>query len=419
MAANFNPRIRHAVHARALTVNQTMNQTMNQTFVTILLGLLLGIQPIATDLYLSALPSIQSNLGSSLQQTQLTLSSMMLSFGFAQLVLGPLSDRFGRRPVLLWGVGFFTLAAAATAISASIEALIVARVLQGAAMGAAVMSGRAITRDLFEPERAAVVMSKALTGLGVIALCASLLGSLLTEYMGWRATLSAMAVFGGVLWLVIGLKYKETLQTPNPTAMQLGPLFKNAVTIVSHPGFQVYSIISVSSYGALFSFLAGSPFAFMQVLGLSKLQYGVSMMFMPFFYILGTFFCRRLLRRYGLQMAIKRAAWMVLLSGGVICLLPLLGYVSIGGVLIPFYLFIFGHGVMQSCGQSGSVAHFPMMAGTAAAVNGFLMMVFAFATGFWLGQHPSALVSMTSSIGLWCAVLSATAWFLVPRFGKV
>jgi MFS transporter, DHA1 family, multidrug resistance protein len=392
---------------------------MNPHYITILLAMLLGIQPIATDLYLSALPSIQSDLLASVQQTQLTLSSMMLSFGCAQMVLGPLSDRFGRRPVLLWGVGFFTLAAAATAIAASIEFLILARILQGAAMGAAVMSGRAITRDLYDPEGAAIVMSKAFTGLGVIALCSALLGSLMTEFAGWRYTLGTMAVFGAALWVVIFLRYTETLRTPNPQAMQLRQLFNNALRIGSHHGFQVYSFISISSYGALFSFLAGSPFALMQVLGLSKLQYGLCMMVMPVFYIAGTVYCRQQLRQYGLQMAVKRAAWMMLLAGASVSGLPLAGVQQLWGILIPFYVFIFAHGVMQSCGQSGSVAYFPSMTGTAAAFNGFLMMLFAFATSFWLGTHANSVQPMTNSMGVWCALLSITAWCLVPRFGKV
>ncbi len=397
-----------------------MNLRMTQTFVTILLGMLLGIQPIATDLYLSALPSIQTNFHASIGQTQLTLSALLLAFGSAQLVLGPLSDRFGRRPVLLWGVGFFTAASMLTALAQSIEWLIAARIVQGAAMGAAVMSGRAITRDLFEPERAAIVMSKAFTGLGVTALCASLFGSLLTEFAGWRYTVSGMAVFGAALWLMIYKGYAETLQTPNPRAMQLGSLYRNIVAIGSHTGFRVYSFISITSYCALFSFLAGSPFVLMTVLGLSKLQFGFCLMLMPLFYISGTIYCRRLLRRYGLQAAVQRAAWMILLAGAAMSGLALAGLQQLWSVMVPFYLFIFAHGVMQTCGQSGAVAHFPHMAGTAAALNGFLMMIFAFVTGLWIGtQLDGTVLGMTNSMGFWCLLLSATAWFLVPKFGKV
>ncbi len=132
---------------------------MSQKFITVLLAMLLGIQAIATDLYLSALPSMQANLSATIGQTQLTLSAMMLAFGSSQLFLGPLSDRFGRKPVLLWGVALFTLSGLATAFASSITWLIALRALQGVGVGAAVMSGRAVLRDLFAPERGAMVMS--------------------------------------------------------------------------------------------------------------------------------------------------------------------------------------------------------------------------------------------------------------------
>jgi MFS transporter, DHA1 family, multidrug resistance protein len=113
---------------------------------------------------------------------------------------------------------------------------------------------------------------------------------------------------------------------------------------------------------------------------------------MPAFYISGTIYCRRLLRRYGLQEATKRAAWMILLAGLAISGLAQAGVLTLWAIMLPFYLFIFAHGVMQSCGQSGSVAHFPHMAGTAAAFNGFLMMVFALSPVFglvliWMIRH--------------------------------
>ena len=112
---------------------------MQPATIVLLLALLLGIQPITTDLYLPALPALSQGLGASMAQSQLTLSALLLAFGCAQLVLGPLSDRFGRKPILLWGLAAYVLAAVAGVLAPSIELLIVARTVQGAAMGAAVM----------------------------------------------------------------------------------------------------------------------------------------------------------------------------------------------------------------------------------------------------------------------------------------
>ena len=131
---------------------------MQPATIVLLLALLLGIQPITTDLYLPALPALSQALGASMAQSQLTLSALLLAFGCAQLVLGPLSDRFGRKPILLWGLAAYVLAAVAGVMAPSIELLIVARTVQGAAMGAAVMCARAVVRDLYAPAAGARVM---------------------------------------------------------------------------------------------------------------------------------------------------------------------------------------------------------------------------------------------------------------------
>ena len=158
------------------------------------LALLLGLQPVTTDMYLPAFPLLTRELGAGMAQAQLTMSALILAFGVAQLVWGPLADRLGRRPVLLLGLALYALASAGCVLAGSIEALVVWRALQGAAMAAAVVCARAIVRDLYEPVQGAQVMSLALTGLGVIALASPLLGGVMANAVGWRGVL---ALVGG------------------------------------------------------------------------------------------------------------------------------------------------------------------------------------------------------------------------------
>ena len=154
---------------------------MSPALVVLVLALLLGLQPMTTDLYLPALPALTADLGARMAQAQLTLTALLLAFGLSQLVWGPVSDRFGRRPVLLAGMSSYVLASIGCALSPSIDTLIAWRVLQGMAMGAAVMCGRAIVRDLYEPAEGATVMSKGLSGLGIIACLSAPVGSLLAS----------------------------------------------------------------------------------------------------------------------------------------------------------------------------------------------------------------------------------------------
>lgn len=391
---------------------------MSATLIIVLLSLLLGIQPIATDLYLPALPAIKAEFGAALSQVQLTLSALLLAFGASQLVWGPLSDRFGRRPILLWGIATFTLAGLGCVMSSSMQELIVWRALQGAAMGAVVMCARAIVRDLYTPETGARVMSKALTGLGVLALGSAPLGGLLTDLFSWHAAMMLVVGYGTVALGLVAWKFKETVQFKNPHALQARVLVNTWWHILKHPTFVAFTCVSVGTYGGLFTFLASSSFVFMDVLGLTRWHYSFLLFSMSLTYILGTFFCRWLLVRFGVQKTVAIAALFTLLGGGLMAMNAWLGWQSVLSLMGPFYLYVFAHGIHQPCSQSGAVGPFPKAAGAASALGGFLMMAAAFTTGLWLGAaKDDSVMPMAQSIAFWSVITALAAWVLVQRRG--
>ena len=392
---------------------------MTPGLVVLVLSLLLGIQPITTDLYLPALPSLTEGFAAPVSHAQLTLTTLLLAFGISQLVWGPLSDRYGRRPVLLWGLGAYTLASIGCALAASMPLLIVWRTVQGAAMGAAVMGARAIVRDLYTPETGARVMSKGLTGLGVIACACAPLGGLLSDVLGWRYALTALAVFGALSLAVVALRFEETLAVRNPLALRPASLLATWLSILRHPAFLTYSALSTASYAGLFSFLAASSFVFIKVLGLSRTEYGLVMFSMAFVYILGTFMCRRLLPRFGVRRSVAIAGALTLTGGTLMGALAWAGLHNGWAIMLPFYLFMLAHGVHQPCGQSGAVAPFPQAAGAASALNGFLMMVAAFAVGGWIGTRLDGTVfPLTNGVWFWSVCIATVSWTLVRRYGE-
>nr|MDP2192251.1 multidrug effflux MFS transporter [Rhodoferax sp.] len=392
---------------------------MQPGLIVLILSLLLGLQPITTDLYLPALPALTEGFGAPMAQAQLTLTALLLAFGLSQLVWGPLSDRFGRRPILLVGLTAYVLASIASTLSPSMGMLIVWRTVQGAAMGAGVMCARAIVRDLYTPAQGARVMSKGLGGLGVIACLSAPLGGLLSDLFSWREALLTLAVFGAVCLALIALRYEETVPQKNMTALQPATLLRTWLTILRNPTFVAFSALTSASYGGLFTFLASSSFVFIQVLGLSKTQYGLLMFSMSFAYILGTFLCRRLLSRFGVRGAVAIAGALTLSGGTLMGVLALSGLHTGWAIMLPFYLFMLGHGVHQPCGQSGAVGPFPQTAGAASALNGFLMMVAAFAMGSWLGTHMDGTVfPLALGVWFWSVLIALTAWTLVQKHGK-
>ena len=383
------------------------------------MSLLLGLQPVTTDLYLPALPALTEGFAAPMAQAQLTLTALLLAFGLSQLIWGPLSDRFGRRPVLLVGLSAYVLASIACTLAPSMAALIVWRTVQGAAMGAGVMCARAIVRDLFTPLQGARAMSKALSGLGVIACLSAPIGGALTDLFSWRIALLALAIFGAVNLGLVALRFSETVPQKNPRALEPATLVQTWWMILRHPTFLAFSALSTASYAGLFTFLAAGSFVFIKVLGLSKTEYGLLMFSMAFAYLAGTFLCRRLLPAFGVRKTLVIAGALALGGGTAMGLLALAGVHNSWAIMLPFYLFMLGHGVNQPCSQSGAVGPFPQAAGAASALNGFFMMVAAFGVGSWLGQRMDGTVyPLVYGVWFWSVLIALTAWTVVQRYGK-
>lgn len=395
---------------------------MTAGVVVLILAALLGIQPVTTDLYLPALPALTEGFGASMAQAQLTLTALLLAFGLSQLVWGPLSDRFGRRPVLLVGLAIYIVAAVGSTMAPSMDLLVIWRTVQGIAMGAGVMGARAIIRDLYDPADGAQVMSKALSGLGLVACLSAPVGGLLSDWFNWRVALLAPAVFGVASLALVATRFRESLVHVKPRALAPLELARSWRHIARNPTFIAYSSLAAASYGGLFTFLAASSFVFIQVLSLSKTQYGMLMFTMSLSYLAGTFLCRSLLARLGVRRAIAVASAITLTSGTLIGLFGLAGWSSgphgAWFIIVPFYLYMLAHGVHQPCSQSGAVGPFPRIAGTASALNGFVMMVAAFAMGGWLGWRMDGTVfPLTNGLWFWSVVISAIGWTLVQKHG--
>lgn len=397
---------------------------MSPRLTVLLLSLLMGLQPIATDLYLPSLPDLTRSLGGSLAQAQLTLTSLLLGFGLSQLVWGPLSDRYGRRLVLVSGMSLFTLASIGAALSGSMPALIGWRGLQGLAMGASMMGARAVIRDLYQPAEGARVMSKALGGLGLIACFSGPLGGWLAQHLGWQAALAGVALFGALVLAMLLWRQQETLQQPDLDALKPARLLANWKLILRHPTFWCHTMISAFSFGGLFTFLSLATFVFSRDLGLSQSAFGLVMLSMSLLYITGTFICRRLLNSFGLRRTIAIAGGLSLAGGLGMALATWLELASAWALALPFGLYIMAHGIHQPCAQTGSVMPFPQAAGTASAWGGCLAMVMAFGNGQtlgWLISHDWVTPRLALGWGVlfWAALVALNAWTAVQRYGEL
>lgn len=384
------------------------------------LALLLGLQPVTTDVYLPALPMLARDLAAPMSAAQLTMSALILAFGVAQMFWGPVADRVGRRPVLITGLLLYTAASIGSMLAGGIGWLVLWRVLQGATMAAAVVCARAIVRDLYEPLEGARVMSLALSGLGVIAIAGPALGGVVAALGGWRAALAVVAAFGALTLAFIAWRLPETLLHKNPDATRAGPLLAQWGSIARHPTFIAWTLLVSATYGGLFTILAGSSFTYIDVLGLSPGWYGLAMASGSLSYLAGTFVCRRWIVRHGIRGAVARGGGFTLAGGVLVVTLALAGVHSVWAIVLPQWLFAFGHGIHQPCGQAAVVGPFPQHAGAASALAGFILAATAVAIGAWLGvAMDGTVLPPVHTIGFMAVATALVAWTLVQQHGEI
>lgn len=367
--------------------------------VTALLTLAVALGPLSTDLYLPSLPAIGHYFQAGVADTQLTLSVFLVGFAVSQLVYGALSDRFGRRRVMLGGFAIFLAASALCALTDSLRLLILGRFLQSLGVCAGPVLGRAVVRDVFGPGRAAKVLSYMAAAMALGPAVGPIVGGLLEVAFGWRANFWALTAVGCFLLLAIGLLLPETNRHPDPTATQPHRMLRNFGTLLSHRSYLGYALIVACAYSGIFSFISGSSFLLIEVAGLDPSAYGFCFGAVVLGYMVGTLISGRFGQRLGQERTLAGGVIVACLSAGAGLLLAVLRAEGILPVLLPVAGYLVGCGLMLPNALAGALRHYPRMAGAASSLMGFLQMGIAALVGIGVGQlHDGTAVPMTGAI---------------------
>lgn len=377
-----------------------------------MLPLLLAAQPMATDSYLPALPEIARELGS----VSTSLTVFALAFGCAQLLCGPLADRCGRRPVLLAGLAGYALAASGSALADSAASLTAWRAGQGAAMAAILVCARAAVRDLYPAHEGPRIMARGLTGLGMVALAAPVLGAHLVQGSGWRAVMAAMAAYALLLLVLCWRHFAET----RPAGGQ-APERGATRAVFASPAFRAWAGLAAATYAGVFCFLLLSPMVYIGLLGLAPARYGWVLAGSSAVYIGSTLACRRLLHRVGPVRSVQGAALLSLAGAAIQVLGCWLAPASAWPLIAGHVVYMLGHGIHQPCGQAGAVSELPALAGRAVSWSGFAMMIAAFALGqtaaHFMGPGRGAWPMVLPMVVV-ALVLVAIAFAWLPRLRR-
>ena len=235
--------------------------------MTLLLGALIAVAPLAMDIYLASMPSMTRALSATPGEVQLTLSLYMYGWGATQIFVGPLADRFGRRPALIAGLALFVAASAVCAASRTIETLIAARVAQAIGMATVAVVPRAVVRDLYTGERAARMLSLMGVVLGVAPIVAPIIGSHLHVWFGWQANFVFVAAYGAIALVCVVIALPETIKAKNARATHPTVVLANYRRLLQSRRHVGYALVAAFASSGLFAFLAGSAFAFVTMIG--------------------------------------------------------------------------------------------------------------------------------------------------------
>ena len=347
----------------------------------LLLMLLTALGEISTQLLIPALGALERGLHAAPGSSLLALSLFVAAFGLGQLLLGPLSDRLGRRPVLLAGLSLYLLASLGMLLAENIQTLIAARVLQGFGACAALVLARAIVRDVWQAE-AGPALALTVLGMFVAIVLSPLLGGLLTQYGGWRAPLAASLVLGGVALLAVLGSYRESHLQRDPQAGRLSRLAGDYWDLLG--SCRALALTIAMTYGAMFVVVAGSSAVYIGLLGLSAAQYGMTFAAIVSGLLGGALFTLRNVQRLGPQRVVAIGVALVLAGAALSLAIYVLFGLSLLGLSLPQVLVTLGGGMLLPAAVAGAVLPNPQRAGLAAGLMGFAQMSGATVSGLLL-----------------------------------
>jgi DHA1 family bicyclomycin/chloramphenicol resistance-like MFS transporter len=375
----------------------------------LLLPPLVAFQAISTDLYLPALPVITTDLGADPASVQLTLSVFLLGFGTAQLLYGPLSDRFGRRPLLLLGTGLYMAASLACMLATTIDQLVLFRLLQAVGACCGPVLGRAMVRDLYPPAEAARVLAYLAAAMTLAPVAGPILGGWLTVGFGWRSTFAALATFALILESGILLLLPETNQRKDRRALEPAALAAGYLRLLGDPGYLGFALVAALTHAGIFVFISTSSYVMIDAIGLSPTIYGFCFATVVLGYTTGSLLTGYLGRKRGLRAMLGLGAGLGGASGLAGLGMALLAPPSIPAIIVPQMVFMVGAGFLLPNAMARAIGPFPEMAGLASGLLGFGQLVVAALAG----MLASAVYDGTAVPMMAALVLAALASCLV------
>ena len=378
-----------------------------------LLTAVVGVGALSIDMFLPSLPTITAELGAGAAPAQLTVTLFLAGLAVSQLVWGPLSDRLGRRRVLLTGLALYTLAGATCAFVPGIRTLILARIVQAFGAGSGPVVARAVVRDLYEPERAARILAAMGTAQALTPILAPVIGGWVHALAGWQTVFLVQGAFGAVFVLTAAGVVPETNVYAGGRVGE--PASGRLAALLGHPRYLAYVAVTALMFGGQFAFITGSSFALIGILGVSPTTYGLCFGAVATGLMAGNLASVKLGPRLGIDTMIRAGTLIGAAAGLLMAGLAWAGVASVTSVIGPMFGFAFGLGFVLPNAAAGAIGPFPRMAGLASAVLGFVQLTGSALYAIAVSQlDDGTLRPMTTAVAI-AGLVALGAFALLSR----
>lgn len=391
--------------------------TPRRVVYIILLGALTALGPFTIDLYLPAFPVLQEDFRTSAAAIQLTLTGTMIGFALGQLIVGPLSDKVGRRLPLLLVTALHVLASVAAALAPSLELLSVARVAMGMGAAAGGVVAMAIVRDLFGGRRLVVMLSRLALVSGVAPVVAPLIGSALLSVMSWRGIFVVLAIYGAVMLVSAIALVPETLPRARRQDRGADTVLQRYKSVFSDRVFVGVLIIGGMTFSGLFSYLSASSFLFQGTYAFDAQQYGLLFAANSIGLVIGVQTASRLAARFGPQWVLAFSTATLLVAATAIIITDQMG-LGLWGTIVPLFVFMTACGFTFPCTQVLALDRHGKAAGTAASILGACNFGIAGLISpivGWLAKDAGITATTMASVMVGCSVIGLLSLWLIVR----
>ena len=383
------------------------------------LSALSAIAWIGGVMYTPALPTIAEELQADRASIQFTLTVFMLTFAVAQLAYGPLSDRFGRRGVLLMSLLLYVAGTIAVALSPNVAILTVARVVQAAGGVGALVLSRAMVADVFHRDRVRNVLAIVNSGGSVAPVIALAAGGFVLAALGWRGIFWLSAGISLVFFALTLIFLKETHTKRDPVLYGGRKLVQNMWALLTTPAFLMYTIAPALIGGTIFGFMTGTPFVLIETMHVSPNNFGLIVALLPVGFIIGSIVSTRLPGTIGVAPPMIGGAAASAASALVLAILALEGQLSVEALSVGMMVFSFGAGIQLPSTMAAALAVRPELAGAASSLLGSIQLgvggVASFLVGLVETGSGTGMVSVIFVMSFTGLVLALVGAFVAPR----